>query len=417
MKLTTSLRVGFFLAVRQIKRANIWTSILIVSVMMLTFLNLIVVGGILVGIVDGVTKEKRETHTGDLIITDLDSRNSIRDTATVENILNNDDSVLTYTVRNIVGGIIEANYRTKKLNDTPNKLSVGIVGIDPIKENETTGIKNKIALGEYLLEGDAQGVLVGWNLVEGLGQTPDNTVKLLKNIEIGSKVQIEAGNNKKEYIVRGIIKSKIDEVSRKVYMDKSELRKLSGAPDLNADEIAIKLKDPSQAENLRTTLLTAGIGEGAKIQTSKEAEPKFVSDVRTTFEMLGNIIGGIGLVVASITLFIVIFINAVTRRKYIGILKGIGISSVSIEFSYILQALFYAILGSGLGLMVIYALLKPFFDAHPIDFPFSDVRMVAHLGETLIKAGVLVAITTVAGYIPAKMIIRKNTLDSILGRN
>ena len=37
------------------------------------------------------------------------------------------------------------------------------------------------------------------------------------------------------------------------------------------------------------------------------------------------------LVVASITIFIVIFINAITRRKFIGILQGIGISGEAIE--------------------------------------------------------------------------------------
>jgi ABC-type lipoprotein release transport system permease subunit len=47
--------------------------------------------------------------------------------------------------------------------------------------------------------------------------------------------------------------------------------------------------------------------------------------------------GSIGIVVSAITLFIVIFINAITRRKQIGILKGIGINSFAIEFSYLFQ--------------------------------------------------------------------------------
>ena len=55
--------------------------------------------------------------------------------------------------------------------------------------------------------------------------------------------------------------------------------------------------------------------------------------------------------------------------------------------------------------------------AHPIDFPFSDGILVAPANQTFFRVGLLVISTLIAGYIPAWMIIRKNTLDSILGRN
>jgi len=42
---------------------------------------------------------------------------------------------------------------------------------------------------------------------------------------------------------------------------------------------------------------------------------------------------------------------------------------------------------------------------------------VAPLGGTLFRVGLLMATTIVAGFIPARLIVRKNTLDSILGRN
>ena len=123
------------------------------------------------------------------------------------------------------------------------------------------------------------------------------------------------------------------------------------------------------------------------------------------------------MVVAAITIFIVIFINAITRRKFIGILKGIGISGEAIEISYIFQSLFYASIGSALGALVLYGVLVPVVAAHPIDFPFSDGILVAPIGSTAIRVALLVATTIVAGYLPSRMIVRKNTLDSILGRN
>src|SRR6056297_3728964 len=54
------LRIGFLLGFRQIQRANYWTTALIIFVMMLTFLNLIAVSGILVGLIAGSERAVQE---------------------------------------------------------------------------------------------------------------------------------------------------------------------------------------------------------------------------------------------------------------------------------------------------------------------------------------------------------------------
>jgi ABC-type antimicrobial peptide transport system permease subunit len=97
-------------------------------------------------------------------------------------------------------------------------------------------------------------------------------------------------------------------------------------------------------------------------------------------------------------------------------LKGIGITGRAIEVSYVFQSMFYACIGSSVGLVLLYTFLVPYMAANPIDFPFSDGILVAEPLETSIRVGVLVGITIVAGYIPAWMIVRRNTLNSILGR-
>ena len=97
-------------------------------------------------------------------------------------------------------------------------------------------------------------------------------------------------------------------------------------------------------------------------------------------------------------------------------MKGIGINSVAIEVSYILQALFYALTGMIIGTVIVFGLLKPYLAAHPINFPFSDGILVATIAGTLLRAGVLFIATMIAGYIPAKIVVRQNTLDAILGR-
>ena len=197
----------------------------------------------------------------------------------------------------------------------------------------------------------------------------------------------------------------------------SQLKSMIGRNDYNVDEISIKLKPGADPAYVRDILKQNGINEVAKVQTYTDAQPKFIKDMVDTFALLGNMLSSISLVVASITIFIVIFINAITRRKFIGILKGIGINEKSIEISYVMQSFFYALCGSVIGIIVLYVFLQPAIAAHPIDFPFSDGILVAPLGGTLFRIGLLMATTVIAGFIPARLIVRKNTLDSILGRN
>jgi ABC-type antimicrobial peptide transport system permease subunit len=167
---------------------------------------------------------------------------------------------------------------------------------------------------------------------------------------------------------------------------------------------------------VRDILKNAGFDQYAKIQTAEDAEPKFIKDMKKTFAILGNLISSIGLAVASITVFIVIFINAITRRKFIGILKGIGISNLSIEFSYVVQSIFYAICGMVIGTALVFGFLKPYLDVHPINFPFSDGILVATALGTFIRGFILFVATVIAGYIPARIVVKQNTLDAILGR-
>lgn len=132
--------------------------------------------------------------------------------------------------------------------------------------------------------------------------------------------------------------------------------------------------------------------------------------------LLGRFIGSIGIVVASITIFIIIFINAISRRQQIGILKGIGIERRAIEIAYVIQAAFYAFTGSLLGALFTYGFLIGYFERNPIKFPFSDGILVAPPEETFIRFIILFIVTLVAGLLPAWLISRQNTLNSILGR-
>lgn len=413
-----NIRVGFYLALRQLRRASLWTTGLIVFVMLLTFLNLVVVTGILVGLIEGINDSYRTQYTGDVILSALVTKNYIEDTPSVLAFVKTLPQVAFLTERYQTGGTIEANYLTRT-SDTEKANATGaqVIGIDPVTEDAFTGLSHHIIDGQYLAQNDYDQILVGNFLLAkyAFGNQPGLTP--LTDVGPGTKVRLTINGVVREVVVKGVIKSKISPLATSIFMPASELRTIMGRTDQNVAQIAIRLTPGSDPNAFKNLLLASGVGDKAKVQTFTDSIPNGVADIKKTFAMLGNGFSSIGLVVAAITIFIVIFINAITRRKFIGILKGIGISGQAIEISYIFQSLFYAVIGSAIGLVVLYLILVPAIAAHPIDFPFSDGILVAPPLDTGIRILLLVFTTVIAGYLPSRMIVRRNTLDSILGRN
>lgn len=414
-----SFRVGRLLAFRQIQRSSIWTTSLVIFVMTLTFLNLVVVSGILVGLMEGAARGNREQYTGHVFMTPLPNDTDIAETAEIVKTLGTIPEVVGYSTRSIAGANIEANFLGRRnFNELPDSVATSIVGINPESEDKLTNIANGVTLGEWLSPEDDGYIVLGYNLLEENLANFGNSdfIQGLGNVHPGDKVRVTVGSRQKDFIVKGFINSKVGELSFRSYITQREFDKLAARYDSAANEISVWTTSADQSDLLKEKLIRSGLASSASIETWEEAQGKFLDDIRNTFNILGSVISGIGLLVASITVFIIIFINAITRRKFIGILKGIGIKGAAIEISYVIQSVFYAISGSLIGIFLTYAVLVPYFDNNPIDFPFSDGILVAPLDETMIRLAIMIIATIIAGFIPARLIIKKNTLDSILGR-
>ncbi len=412
-----NVSVGWFLARRELARANVWTTTLIVAVMTLTFLNLIVVAGILVGLIQGSEDAQKKYAIGDIVISSFLNRSAIMQTPEVEEIVKTIPGYKNHTVRYSGSARVESNYRdTIAPGEKRDGAGAAILGINPEKEEKFSGVSKFVIRGSYLDPSDGDSILIGKNLLYEFTPIEAPGFQTLKNVEVGSRVKVTVGNTSKEYFVKGILSSKVDEFDTSLVMIASEARKLTGRTDLDAGTIAIQLLPGTDPLVAKQFLLDSGVGEYARVQTAEDAFPKFLKDIKETFRILGSAISGIGLVVASITIFIVIFVNAITRRRYIGILKGIGINKKAILYSYMYQATIYASLGIIIGMFLTFALIKPYFAANPINFPFSDGILVATLSDSLLKAFILLITTMIAGYIPARIVIKQNTLSAILGR-
>lgn len=389
---------------------------MIIFIMMLTFLNLVGVSGILVGLIEGSVNANKNQYSGDVLISTLTGDSYIKNSDTILQTLSNLNEVDNFSYRYLSSATVEANYRERRSQtELPNTVGAQVAGINVLREDDVTNLSSFVVEGDFLNELDSSSILIGANLLSQYTADFGDGFSTLQNVYPGTKVRISSGGASKEYTVKGIIDSKVNETSLRIFMTEGEFVRFFDRNNLNVNEIAILSSSVSE-DVLKDILIRNGFDSNSKIQTANEAIPKFLDDIKVAFSILGNIIGAIGIVVASITIFIIIFINAITRKKYIGILKAIGIRARSIEIAYIFQSIFYAVSGVVLGLIILYGVLVPFVDQNPINFPFSDGILVAPVKDTIVKSVLLLLVTMIAGFIPAWMIIRKNTLNSILGR-
>ena len=413
----TSIKVGLYLAYKDLARASFLTTLLIVFIMTLTFLNLTVGRGILVGLPKGATNVYDERYSGDLIISKLRKDQFIVDFNKIEEFYLQIPEIKSYSKRYLHPATLTAGY-DERLRETEVYDSTGsvLVGIDLAEEDKVTGLSKYIVEGNYLDDKDTRGVMIGANLLFRYSPLDSPTESNIKNLKVGDKVKITISNQDYFYFVRGVVKSKVSEVDRRIYLPINEYKRIAGEKDFKPEEISFKLESPEQAAKIKNLFYEKGFQKLAKIQTAEESQPQFLKDIGTTFDILGNFLGAIGITVASVTVFIVIFVNAITRRKYIGILKAIGITSLAIEFSYILQAVFYATVGSLIGMTILYTFFEPFFLQNPINFPFADGILYAPFLDSLTRFGILVLASVVSGFIPARIVVNQKTLDAILGR-
>ncbi|MFA5954878.1 MAG: FtsX-like permease family protein [Patescibacteria group bacterium] len=415
--------VGWFLALRQIRRSSRWTTGLIVFIMVLTYLNLVVVSGLLVGLIAGSFAQFQDKYAGQVLVTPVTGYGYIDNSSALISFLEHHPQVIALSARHtMAASVLGTLDDLPKKNKEANKVAAQVVGIDIAHEEAVTGFSESVIKGSMLQEGEEGYIVIGQNLLRHYSSFADADIPgltLLDNVDVGDRVKVsmktETGVTSKSFLVKGIVKSKVDQISTRMFINDNELKQMLLINQELYQEIAIRTPHAYAPSLVREIEQFQGSNE-TRVQTAEDAVPSFLRDVETTFNILGNALSSIALVVASITIFIVIFINAVTKRKFIGIMKGIGVAPRAIQISYILQALFYGIIGSFIGLILTFGVLKPYFAAHPIDFPFSDGILVATPESAAVRVLILLVVTLLAGMIPARMIVRKNTLDSILGR-
>lgn len=409
-----TIRTAFFIAAKSIRRGSLAVKIVTVFILLLTFLNLLVVGGLLNGITEDVGAKVKTSLTGDVFIEPTKEYTYVQNTSDIFSILDKNTDV-NYSPRLTSGATVE--YGDATAEQQPARVNAVVAGIDPAQELQVTTIDERVVSGAFL-GAEKNTIVLGSSLVDGYTASETSNGETLGNVKVGDKVRIRFPTNSspQEFTVVGILNSKSAVVDQRAFINKETLSQLLMTGSGDYSEIAVVANGDKAITTLLQELRAAPNAGKNEIKSADEAIPSAIADVQKAFGMIGNIVGVTALLVGIVTIFVIVFVSASSRRRYLGILKAQGISAPTLVLSYIFQIVFYVLVGIFLGLIVLFAILQPYFASHPISLPMADGQLFLPAQYVTSRIVILFVAAIISAFIPAWLIIRQNTLDAILGR-
>ena len=411
-----NLKLALFLAFKSMFRGNKWALVLIIAVMAFSFVNLIFSSAIISGVMTTMDNQIVNTMFSNVVISPKEDRYYIERASELVPQIQQVADVAEIAVHLNSSGLIEYGWKEKTL--PWEKVSSGnwnIVGINPAEEAQVTSIGHNMIEGRYLDEDDTDQIILGVEIAGG-NQAQSSNFMTLGGVHIGEKVQVTYANGiQRDYTIKGIFRAREMMVADHLaFVTRREMVSILGRSNFSdrASEILVKA-DRSGIEDSLASQLNA-LGTDLQVRTFKEYGGAYRS-VISTFELIMGIIGGTGLLVAAIVMFIIIYINVLSKKRQIGILRAIGIPHNAVLGSYLIQALFYSLMGIALGWLLIRGVLQPYFMMHPIDLPLGFLSLNIESGNIIGSAAGLTVASLLAGLIPAWTVMRESIIKTLWG--
>ena len=411
-----TLKVALFLAYKSISRGNKWALVFIILAMSLSFVNLNFVPSVLVGARNTLDEQLVNTLLANVVIDPEEDEYYIDHVPQLEKRIKQVPGVVGVSAHLNSSAFIEYQWREKRSPSDRGKSGTWtVIGIDPREEANVTTIHEHIIEGSYLDENDRDEIVMGIELAGGDGaqSTPHLT---LGGVEVGDEVRLTYPNGvQREYQVKGIFRAQeMMRADRLAFVTRKEMASVLGRNTFTdrASQILVRIEQTGDESWFIEQFEALGIN--SEIRSSREYGGA-LQGIASSFGIITSLISGIGLAIAAIVIFIVIYISVINKKRQIGILRAIGVKESIIIYSYLVQALFYAISGVILGGLIIHFLLQPYFVQHPLDLPLGLVSLVFE--PTTIRNSILSLILAaiLAGFIPVLGITRQSIIKAIWG--
>ncbi len=250
----------------------------------------------------------------------------------IKSILDNEQGITHYTKR--------LEYFSLASSEEITKGSV-IIGVDPLGENDVTGLKKWVKEGSYL-DNSSNGVLVATDLANYLKVGVGDSIILYGQ---GYHGVMAAG----VYPVRGILKFPSPELNKQfIYMTLQESQELFSAPD-RLSSIVIMVEDnyhmPPVLRNLKKEITSPYM-----IRSWAELQPELVQMIDGD-KAGGYFMKSLLYIIITFGILGTILMMVSERKRELGVMIAIGLQRSKLSIILFFETLFIGIIGAASGLL------------------------------------------------------------------
>ncbi|KKH96002.1 ABC transporter permease [Methanosarcina sp. 1.H.T.1A.1] len=393
-------KVSFFLAGRSIRRGNKGITIFTIFVLTLIFVQLVLFSSMLAGVTVQFNKLLVDFQTGNVVIEPKEEERYIEAASALQKKIESLPEVTGTSARLKASGAFR--YKEKEMGAT-------VYGVDPTDESFVTGLESTMLSGEFLSKPDRGEIILGREISGGFGALMDS--RSLGGVEVGDTVEVTIQGRTKEFRVKGIYSTLYFMIDSAAYISRADMEEMLGVQDRDlAQEIAVRTTEGTDEVGTREKLISLGVREN--VRTWREFAG-LLSLIEGTLGMVRNIMNAIGLLIAFVIIFVVIYVNIVNKKRQIGVQKAIGIEQNVIIASFVLQAMLYAGAGVILGYILMHYGIVPYTVANPVQVPVGAISLELDDLEAVNRAVLLFMASVIGSVIPAYKLANKGLLELI----
>lgn len=406
--LQSDLRTAVFLASRLLWRGSRAILVLTPLVIGLAIANLVFFAGLFGGLFKAVDRMVLETLFSNVIIEPQPEHSYLIGADRIVNRVKAMPGVIGVTPH--YKGRIQLAFDKDKDGQDVKRGSYGVISVQVADESSVMSVPRQMAEGRYLNDLDRDGIVIG-NEVAG-GPTAFFPKIGLGGVHVGDKVTATYENGiLRQYTVIGIYRTGHDLSDSYVYVTHKEMENVLGIRDA-ASEIMVKTeigKEKEVVDGIRH------MGLEKELITTWQEFLNYVATLTTSFDFLKFVTGLVSMIVVDVTVFIVMFINVINRRRQLGILRAIGVSEGTIILAFMLQTAAFCAAGFAIMCAVIFVGIAPYIAANPLDVGFGKIVLLITWADVAWATGLVTATNLIAGWIPAVAYTRGSIIRSIWG--
>jgi ABC-type lipoprotein release transport system permease subunit len=289
-----------------------------------------------------------------------------------------------------------------------------VQGIDPIRENGITNLKNKIVQGKYF-SSDNEGVILTEGLLKRMKMKVGDTLMLFGQGYHGSTA---AG----KYPIIGVAHFGSPEINNSVlYLPLSSAQELFGAYGLVTSYI-LQLENRHDINEIKSEVLTA-TGRNLEVMTWEEMMPEIKKHIELDSANMMYVQVFLYILI-SFGIFGTLLIMMAERKYEFGMLLAIGMKKSKISILLLLESILNVIVACILGLIASIPVVY-YFHIHPIRITGSTAKAYEQFGfepifptstdssHFISQALIVLCIGLVLSLYPMYQISKTNPVDSM----